>query len=38
MEIEYIFIDQKVFAYIAIVIIFKNLAKVLIKICDKDKK
>ena len=38
MEIEYIFIDQRIFAYIAIVIIFKNLVKVLVKICDKDKK
>ena len=38
MEIEYIFIDQRIFAYIAIVVIFKNLVKVLTKICDKDKK
>lgn len=38
MEIEYIFIDQRIFAYIAIIIIFKNLVKVLVKICDKDKK
>lgn len=38
MEIEYIFIDQRIFAYIAIIILFKTLAKVLIEICDKDKK